>query len=229
MSNSFVNNKPDNLHLVLITRHDPPLFMARWRAQGRMTDGSVHHSDIVISAADGRTTIFGMLEGKYINRKIRGYYDGLPVTPSVVYVGLGVARSFKTLPQIVTGIDDPLAEPVTIGGQERKRMTIQLYNLDPNLAPAGKTVVKVVFTSDYEYWKKLKQCPERHKAEKEQIADRVEMWDVATPMTFERYTGNWQGNGLEPGGSVPTATMSGRDVIQIICKQAKRPFVTTTP
>jgi phytoene dehydrogenase-like protein len=83
--------------------------------------------------------------------------------------------------------------------------------------------------------------------------------DVATPMTYENYTGNWQGSmegwlittktmtmrmsktlpGLqnfymagqwvEPGGGVPTAAMSGRNVIRNICQRDKRPFVTRVP
>ena len=66
-----------------------------------------------------------------------------------------------------------------------------------------------LYYSSYEYWKQLREAPERYKAEKEQIADKVvalldqrflglaaqvEMCDVATPMTFERYTGNWRGS-----------------------------------
>jgi phytoene dehydrogenase-like protein len=58
--------------------------------------------------------------------------------------------------------------------------------------------VRVRLASDYDYWKKLKQDPERYKAEKEQIADKVialidrrfpgfapqvEMRDVATLIT----------------------------------------------
>jgi phytoene dehydrogenase-like protein len=245
------------------------------RAVGvRLADGSEHRSDIVISAADGYTTIFNMLDGKYINDIIQGYYDELPVTPPVIYIALGVARSFEETPYQATGTDFPLDEPVTIGGQERKRLNVQMYNFDPSLAAAGKTVMRVYFASDYEYWKKLKQDPERYEAEKEQIADQVvaaldrrfpglaaqvEMRDVATPVTFERYTGNWQGTFLgwlistktlrmrmsktlpglknfymagqwvEPGGGVPTAAMSGRNVTQIICKQDKKKFVTSTP
>ncbi|MHA2299104.1 MAG: phytoene desaturase family protein [Candidatus Hodarchaeales archaeon] len=240
----------------------------------RLADGSEHRSDIVISAADGRTTIFDMLDGKYINKKIQGYYDKLPLYPPLIYIGLGVARSFEEIPQTVTGIDYPLNKPIIIGGRERKRLSVAIYNFDPTLAPEGKTFVKVMFPSDYEYWKKLKQDPKRYKAEKEHIVDQViasldqrfpglaaqvEMRDVATPMTFERYTGNWQGSfqgwlettenlrmrmgktlpGLknfymagqwvEPGGSVPVATMSGRNVTQIICKQDKKKFVTSTP
>jgi len=240
----------------------------------RLADGTEHRSDIVISAADGRTTIFDMLDGKYINDKIQGYYDNLPVVPPLIYIGLGVARSFDELPPSVMGVNYPLDEPVTIAGQEWKRLAVLVYNFDPSLAPAGKTVLRVAFDSDYEYWKKLKQDPERYKAEKEQIADKVialldrrfpglaaqvEMRDVATPMTFERYTGNWQGSYMgwlcttrtsgmrmsktlprlanfymaghwvQPPGGLPSAVMTGRNVTQIICKQDRRPFVTTTP
>ena len=242
------------------------------RAVGvRLDDGNEQRSDIVISAADGHTTIFDMLDGKYINDKIQGYYDKLPLYSPLVYIGLGVARSFEEIPQTVTGIDYPLDVPIIISGQERKRLSVQIYNFDPSLAPPGKTFVRVMFTSDYDYWKKLKQEPEQYKAEKELIADKVvaaldrrfpglasqvEMRDVATPITWERYTANWRGSFLgwlettktlrmrmsktlprlgnfhmtgqwvEPGGSIPTAAMSGRNVIQIICKSDKRSFIT---
>jgi phytoene dehydrogenase-like protein len=244
------------------------------RAVGvRLADGSEHRSDIIISAADGRTTIFDMLEGKYINEEIRGYYDKLPIYPPLIYVALGVARSFDE-PSSVTGINFPLDEPTTIAGREWRRLSTHIYNFDPSLAPAGKTLLTVMIDSDYEYWKQLSKDTERYNAEKEQIADKVvaaldkrfpglaaqvEMRDVATPMTFERYTGNWQGTyegwlpttksasmrmsktlpGLadfymvgqwvQPGGGLPTGVMTGRHVTQIICKHDKKQFVTNTP
>ena len=37
------------------------------------------------------------------------------------------------------------------------------------------------------------------------------------------------GQWVEPGGSLPTAVMSGRNVTQIICKRDKRSFITTVP
>ena len=244
------------------------------RAVGvRLADGSEHRSDIVISAADGRTTIFDMLEGKYVNDKIRGYYDNLLTIPPIIYVGLGVARLFDE-PYSVFGVNYPLDEPVTIAGQELTRLPVHIYNFDPSLAPAGKTALRVKLDTDYEYWKKLSEDPERYKAEKEQIAnkvialldrrfpglaDQVEMCDVATPMTFERYTGNWRGSWMgwadttetqgmrmsktlpglgnfymagmwvDPPGGTPCVAMSGRNVIQIICKQDKKKFVTSKP
>ena len=239
----------------------------------RLTDGTEHRADIVISAADGHATIFDMLEGKYIDSKIQGYYDELPLFPPLVHVALGVARTFD-VPYSIEGTNFPLDEPITVCGEELTRLPVQIYNFDPTLAPEGKTVLRVMLTTDYAYWKKLREDPERYKAEKKQIADtviaqldrrypglaaQVEMVDVATPMTFERYTGNWKGNhqgwlpttehfnlrmsktlpGLEsffmagqwvePGGGLPMAVMSGRYVTQIICQKDKRPFVTTVP
>lgn len=241
----------------------------------RLADGTEHRGDIVISAADGRTTIFDMLDGRYLDGEIRGYYEQPQLIPPLIYIGLGVARKFEDVSPSVEGMSFPLEEPVVVAGREHKRMGVQVYNFDPTLAPEGKTVLRVLFHTDYDYWEQLGQEPTRYKAEKEQIADQVvarldkrfpglasqvEMRDVATPLTWVRYTGNWRGSyqgwlledwdylsdkmsktlpGLEnfymagqwvePGGGMPTAIMSGRNVTQIICKRDKRPFITTKP
>ncbi len=237
----------------------------------QLADGSKHYADNIISASDGHRTIYGLLDGAYINIAIQDYYSELPVNPPIIHIGLGVARSFDGMPHSVTGTDFPLDEPVSIGRQKQDRMCVQIYNFDPSLAPVGKTVMRIYFATDYEYWNKLKQNPEQYEAEKDNVADQVvaaldrrypglaaqvEMRDVATPTTFERYTGNWQGSFMgwetstktlimrmrktlpslnnfymagmwvEPGGGVPTAAMSGRNVTQLICKQDKRSFRT---
>jgi phytoene dehydrogenase-like protein len=244
------------------------------RAVGvQLENGQEHRGDIVVSAADGRATIFDMLEGKYVNDKIRGYYEELPLFPPLVHIALGVARTFN-VPASIEGTNFPLDEPVTIAGQELTRLPVQIYSFDPTLAPDGKTVLRVMLTTEYEYWKELKPDRERYRAEKEQIAEtvisqldrrypglaeKVEMVDVATPTTFERYTGNWKGNhqgwlpstdnfglrmektlpGLkdfymagqwvQPPGGLPMAAISGRYVTQIICRADRKPFVTAVP
>jgi phytoene dehydrogenase-like protein len=231
-------------------------------------------SDFVISAADGRATIFDMLDSKYIDDKICSYYDNLGLFPPLVYIGLGVARKFDDVPPSLIGFEFPLEKPVTIAGKDRKNLNVLLYNFDSTLAPEGKTVVRVQFNTDYDYWERLYKEPERYKAEKEQIADTVvslldkrfpglaglvEMRDVATPMTWVRYTGNWKGSymgwlpttntfmmrmkktlpGLDnfymagqwvnPGGGMSTAAISGNHTIQLICKKDKKKFLTSNP
>ncbi|HEY5996467.1 MAG TPA: NAD(P)/FAD-dependent oxidoreductase, partial [Candidatus Deferrimicrobiaceae bacterium] len=247
------------------------------RAVGvRLQDGAEHRADYVISAADGRATIFGMLEGRFVDRTIRSHYDNLPVFPSLVHMAFGVNRTFDDLPRCVSGTMLPLDPPVTVGKERCDRIWLQIYNFDPTLAPPGKTVVRAMLQADHAFWRTLKETPERYVAEKERIASdviaaldkrfpgfagQVEMKDVATPMTFERYTGNWKGSiegwvpvpqaggmrlqmsrslpGLsnfymagqwvEPGGGVPIVALSGRNVVQLLCRDEKRKFVTTLP
>jgi phytoene dehydrogenase-like protein len=87
------------------------------------------------------------------------------------------------------------------------------------------------------------------------IKDKVEVFDIATPATLIRYTNNWKGSiegwlptpkaitlrmkkvlprlknfymigqWVEPGGGLPPALMSGRNVAQIICKEDKKRFI----
>jgi phytoene dehydrogenase-like protein len=102
-----------------------------------------------------------------------------------------------------------LDKPITIAGELRQSVTFKHYSYDPTLAPAGKSVLEVIYSSNHAYWKKLAEDPERYEAEKKDIAiqvmnqiekqyagftGQVEVVDVATPLTYERYTGNWQGS-----------------------------------
>jgi len=256
----------------ILTEADPS---GRGKAVGvRLEDGTEHRADVVISAADGRTTIFDMLEGKYINDKIRGYYDNPSLFPPLCFISLGVARSFEKSPPSVGGTVFLLDEPVTIAGEEWDRLAVHVYDFDPSVAPEGKTLLRVWLPTDFYYWKDLReQDRDRYNAEKKRVADQViarldrrypglalqvEMCDVATPATFERYTGNWRGSymgwlftpemtmaqidktlpGLDGfymigqwagGSSLPMAATSGRHVTQIICHRDNKPFVTTTP
>ena len=242
------------------------------RALGvRLDDGSEHRADYVVSAADGRTTIFDMLEGKYVDETIRGYYKDMPVTSPIIHIALGVARDLSDEPHTLLLILDP---PVTIAGKERRLLQVMHYCFDPTLTPDGKSLVRVIMDSNHAYWKDLAGSRERYEAEKSAVATRVigllegrfpglpeqiEMTDVATPLTFERYTGNWQGSymgwrlqtktmmlkmkktlpGLSgfhmvgqwvmQGGGMPLAAASGRHVIRTICNGDGKRFTASAP
>ena len=43
-----------------------------------LEDDLEHLAEVVVSAADGYSTIFGMLEGKYVNQKVNAYYKAYP-------------------------------------------------------------------------------------------------------------------------------------------------------
>jgi phytoene dehydrogenase-like protein len=180
------------------------------RAVGvRLVDGSEHRADRVISAADGHATIFEMLDGKYADAQTREPYESWPTFPSLLYVGLGASRTFEDEPKTVSGISFPLQEPMEIGASVRDRLEVRIFNHDPTLAPEGKTAMVVMLEDEYAYWKALAEDRPVYNERKDQVAgaviqaldqrypglaDQIEMVDVATPVTFERYTGNWKGS-----------------------------------
>ena len=180
------------------------------RAAGvRLADGSEHRAGRVISAADGHSTIFKMLEGRYADAGTRAPYETWPTFPGLLFVGLGVNRSFADEPQTVSGLSFALHKPTEIADAVVERLPVRLLNQDPTLAPPGKTTLEVMLPSSYDYWRALAGDRAAYDEKKDQVARtvvdlldqrfpglsaQVEMVDVATPLTWERYTGNWKGS-----------------------------------
>jgi len=240
----------------------------------RLADGSEHRADWIISAADGRTTIFDMLDGRYVDKDIDDRYENPKLFQPLVYIALGVDGMVEELPASCGGLTYPLDRPLFIAGKEQKVLCVRSYCFDPTLAPEGKTLLIVQYETDYDYWKNLKENPDRYTKEKKRITaeviagleqrfqgitERIEMTDTATPLTWERYTGNWRGayegwlfdaesftssmkktlpglknfymagQWVNPGGGIPTAVMSGNHTIQLICRKDRKKFVTSEP
>jgi phytoene dehydrogenase-like protein len=185
------------------------------RAVGvRLVDGREFRADWVISAADGHSTLWDMLEGKYLTDEFRSLYAKARIFNPVVQVSLGVDCDLAGTPETAIIV---LKEPVTIAGQAREAIGYRHFAYDPSMAPKGKALVQVMMESNYAYWKELAGDQERYDAEKQQAAIKVmellepsfpgltaavDMVDVTTPLTTERYTGNWQGSieGWYPAG-----------------------------
>jgi hypothetical protein len=65
--------------------------------------------DKPLSAADGHTTIYEMLGGKYRDNAVDAAYDSFETFPSYLQVSLGVARDLSDQPGYVTRVlDEPL-------------------------------------------------------------------------------------------------------------------------
>ena len=176
------------------------------RAVGvRLADGSEHRADVVVSAADGYSTIFKMLGGRYVDAKTKERYRSWKLIRPTVMVSFGVARVFP---------DDPhaslimLKNPFTIGSQTIGGFALRIFNYSTRFAPPGKTVVQAMLETEWDFWNELQKDRLRYEAEKERVAKevlarlethyaglsaQVEMTDVATPCTTWRYTLNHKG------------------------------------
>ncbi|MEI7990541.1 MAG: NAD(P)/FAD-dependent oxidoreductase, partial [Chloroflexota bacterium] len=176
------------------------------RAAGvRLEDGTEECADYVISAADGHATLYDMLEGKFLTDGLRKTYESQPIFDPIVQVSLGIDMDLSEQPEVV---NFELDKPVSAGGQTHHRLAIRNFRFDPTMAPPGKSTVLCILPANYEYWKNLADDSERYEAEKKQaaimvidelskripaLAEHVEVIDVATPLTYERYTANWKG------------------------------------
>lgn len=240
----------------------------------RLENGKEFYADYIISGSDGYSTIFKMLEKKYINRRINGYFKDLPLFPPLIHMCLGVKNEFKEFPPSYMGLCFPLEKPVNIAGKKRKRLNIHINNFESNSAPSGHSTMKVLLDTDFSYWKSLYKDRLKYKAEKKRVAEQIiqclnirfphikkqiKTIDVATPMTFYRYTDcfkasfegwffttkTWTlrmkktlpglknfymvGQWIFPGGGLPPAAFTGRHIVQILCRKDKKRFKTSIP
>jgi hypothetical protein len=147
-----------------------------------------------------------MLEGKHDNEAIKAYYKAYPKMQSFgLEVWYGIAQDLAKEPHAIVRF---LEKPISVEGIERDRLDIEIFNFDPTLAPKGKTVVKVVFDSDYDFWKKLSANTKEYIDEKKRLVElisdqletrfpkfkaSIEATDVVTPVSVEHWTAAYRG------------------------------------
>ncbi len=234
----------------------------------KLSDGTQHAADCVVSAADGYTTLNNMLGGHFTPEAVKEWYETTTTFPPYIQISLGIARDLGGEPKLT---HKRLSTPIMAAGVPVPYLIIQNYACDKTLAPSGKTPLAVRFYTEFDYWMQLYADKQKYKAEKDRLAkdvigelaklypgieNDIDVIDVATPATYVRYTGTWKGatmswlpttanfgksigktlpglagfymcgQWLVPGGGVPNALKTGRDVVQLICRDNKKRFVT---
>ncbi len=247
------------------------------KAKGiELKDGTIHKADYVISALDSAYTLKTLLEGKYddkpINKRlINTKYYPLPSCVNISFVvdnekfnKLGLTSTYQFL-----------TSPYKVGTSNFSLIKLRDYSYDQTFVKDGKSTLSVMIhqdDEDYQYWKKLKDNPSEYNLKKQDIAnkikqcivekfptleDSIEIIDVTTPLTYERYCNAYHGaympfaftsdasllmhSGKIKGlsnfylsgqwtfmpGGLPFALSSGKFSIQRILKQEKRHYKIT--
>ncbi len=177
---------------------------------GIISNGKQYKADRVISAADGYSTIFSMLGGRYISALLKNAYESYTLFPSIIQIGIGLNKDFSKLPAM--SIFHVKKEIVLENGALRlKAIGVRFMSFDPTNAPKGKTSAMILIsTRNEKYWTKLREeNTKKYTAEKIAVSKAVidaidseysgfkkavEVVDVSTPATIIRYTGNWRGS-----------------------------------
>jgi phytoene dehydrogenase-like protein len=234
----------------------------------KLANGDEHFADIIVSSTDGHAAIYDMLEGKYTEPSISEFYTNSSKyqTFTSLQVSLGINCVLSDKPHFVKIILD---KPVSIDGFILKYVPIKHYCYDNTICPEGKSVITSLIDTSFEYWESLYKTPEKYLLQKQRIADeviaaiekrypeikdKIEVIDVATPMTYTHYANAWKGaymswlvtpetgifkvpkklSGLSnffmtgqwtnPPGGLSSALLAGRNIVQIICNKDKKKF-----
>ncbi len=182
-----------------------------------------------------------------------------------VFVGLGVKADLCNLPE---HIQFPASEPIRIGELEFGNIGFNNYAGYEGYAPEGCSALTVTLLGDsYDYWKRCREDG-TYETEKKRVAETVirdigmkypqikekmAVWDVATPLTYERYLGSYKGSWmtvtkkgqenvrypgksesvknlyfagqrLTPPGGLPVALTTGRTAVQYLCLDTDTEF-----
>jgi phytoene dehydrogenase-like protein len=169
-----------------------------------LEDGTLVKADYVISAADGYSTLYNMLEGKYMSEELDEAYKTWKVFTPIVQVSFGINKSINSdyMSEFYLSNNRKIGSTTLKNGY-----TIMNYCFDPTMAPEGKTSIVIRYESPWDLWKDMSR--EEYLAEKEKIKtdatalleqhypgikDYIEVMDVASPLTCVRYTGVWKGS-----------------------------------
>jgi len=164
-----------------------------------LSDGTAIAADYVISAADGYSTIYKMLGGKYVSKQIEHAYKSWELFTPLVQVSFGVAKEITSEAPIIMNLDKGLKIGRT---QLAGGFSVMNYSYDDTMAPPGRTTLVMRYESPWALWKDLEG--EEYREEKRQIekdavaclgkiypgiSEFIEVIDVATPKTDVKYTG----------------------------------------
>jgi phytoene dehydrogenase-like protein len=177
------------------------------RAIGVATEGREIPADYVLSCADLKWSLESLLGGAHTGEAHRVLLESGKLFGSSVMVSFGVDMDLSKDSDAIMDVME-LPKPIHLAGREVGWFNYHNYSYDPSMAPKGKSVIGTILMTDCGYWEKLGRGTQAYRAEKAAIAkacadalelrypgfrSKIEMTDVATPLTFQRYTNDWKG------------------------------------
>lgn len=232
------------------------------------TNKQEYFADYIISSTDGYYTLNNLLAGNYWDSKFSTLYNDTDAYPTMtsVQVSIGMNCDLSIYPDML--YFKP-SKTIDAGGVIHNYIGAKNYCYDKTIAPAGKSVITIILEADYKWWENKYNDKSVYNSEKKRISKeitfaiqerfpdicgRIEVIDVATPMTYVRYCNSWKGawmswmvspnskiryhtgkfKGLKnfyqtgqwilPPGGLPVAVVTGKWTIQRICNECKINF-----
>jgi phytoene dehydrogenase-like protein len=233
-------------------------------ANGVIIDGEYIKSDAVIVTQDTLAAIDSLFDEPIQEpwaQKMR-----ISIKPVLnTFISLGVEADLSDVDENLTFMID---KPIMCGEMQINMIELNNYARYRGYAPEGCTALTSIILGDsYEFWKASKENG-TYDSEKQKLAEafieciekkypqttgKITVWDVATPLTYERYLhshkGSWMsvlgkgskmesypsmpesiknvyfaGQRLVPPGGLPVAAETGRKAVQYLCRETDTVF-----
>lgn len=227
------------------------------RATGLIADGVKLEADAVIVASDTLSAIDRFFD-KPIHETWTENMRKNTKPANCTFICLGVEADLTHLPEAMLFT---LNNPIEIAGNQINTLGIHNYSSYKDYSPKGCTSLTLILDGYYDYWKNAEEDGS-YVSKKQELAEQIiahleemipitkskfAVWDVATPLTYERYCGTYQGSWmtiqtpgsprvtypckpagieqlylagqrLQPPGGLPVALITGRQAVQHLCK-----------
>jgi all-trans-retinol 13,14-reductase len=190
------------------------------RATGvKLSNGGVISSRCVVSNADGRQTFLKLIGEQHLSPKFVRELKETQLGTSFFLVSLGVDMDLRAMgfngTTIVYNRSDNIDE-IYGGDPEKCSLWIMMHSLrEPSQAPEGRATIQIIAPFPYNYmgyWKRKTDGTrgKEYESFKEEVANKlidtaerivpglsehIVCKDIATPLTFERYSLNSEGAG----------------------------------
>jgi len=176
------------------------------RATGiTLRDGTTLDSHWVISAADLRHTCLELIGRDHLNPSLIAKLERARPSEPVFAVFLGLCDS----PELERAFERSHEPHVIFTCADGRTIQVAWLNKDDaSIVPAGKHSLFVGWLDNYKDWEPLKGDQAAYQARKAAVTDElitraeeflpglrvhIEVQEAASPLTYERYTRNWQG------------------------------------
>jgi all-trans-retinol 13,14-reductase len=237
-----------------------------------LADGTMVRSRYVVSNADGQQTFLKLIGEQYLSPKLAKELKETRLTDPIFLVSLGVDIDLKAMgfdgTTIIHNRSDNI-DDIWGGDIDKCSLCVTMHSLlDPSQAPEGMATVQIMTPFPYnymDYWKREADGSrgKEYRELKEALADKlialvegiipqlskhIVCKDIATPLTYERYTLNSEGashgwfpapgakmrsqktlfknlyqagHWTFPGCSIFAVALSGRNAAKLVLKESK--------
>jgi phytoene dehydrogenase-like protein len=218
----FVNLIEENGGKVSLGKKVDQIVIRDGKAAGvRLEDGEEIHSEFVVSNTDWKQTFTKLIASQYLNEEFIRKIEGAKVSESFLCVYLGTELDKSSFGDLAfhtsyfPSYDKPFLEKDPNDPDFFKYCDVGITIsslIDESSAPKGKSVIRLVAPAPYDYLGKWQtdngKRTDKYRELKERVSNQlvattegvipylsghIVVKEIATPLTYERYTLNSEG------------------------------------